>query len=164
MTEPRLDDDILEQLVTITVQQERAIDLVLLGKTDAEVAKEIGVARGTVNRWRNLHPGFKAALNQRRWEAMLCARERFRPLIEKAVGVLCEVLEGPSSKERTRVAMEIVNGANLPKSMTPGSTDPVEIMRNGAVHQQFDKGWDLDDEIMELGEKLLRELDPNGRG
>ncbi len=157
-------DDIVMQLITLSVPQERAIELILLGKTDREVAEEIGVARGTVNRWRNVHPGFQAALNERRWEMWLCARERFRPLIGKAVEVLCEVMEGPPSKERARIALEIINGVNLFKTLSPGTTDPMEYMRWGAVHQQFDKGWDLDEEIKELGKRLIRELNPNGRG
>ena len=45
-------------------KQQKAIDLVLKGKTDAEVAIAVGVGRDTVNRWRNHNADFIEALNE----------------------------------------------------------------------------------------------------
>jgi len=46
------------------VEQLNAIDVLVLGKTDQETAKTVGVARETVNRWSNENPYFSAELNQ----------------------------------------------------------------------------------------------------
>jgi DNA-binding NarL/FixJ family response regulator len=50
----------------LTIEQENAIDLLLTGKSDREVAETIGVHRMTVQQWRTAHPLFMATLAQRR--------------------------------------------------------------------------------------------------
>src|SRR3954447_10374569 len=54
--------------VTLTVQQEQAIDLFVAGRKDVEVAAALRVHRTTVMRWRLHHLGFRAALSRRRHE------------------------------------------------------------------------------------------------
>lgn len=48
----------------LNTKQQKAIDLLLKGKTDTEVAIAVGVGRDTVNRWRNHNADFIAALNE----------------------------------------------------------------------------------------------------
>jgi hypothetical protein len=48
----------------LNTKQQKAIDLLLKGKTDAEVAIAVGVGRDTVNRWRNHNPEFIAVLDE----------------------------------------------------------------------------------------------------
>lgn len=50
----------------LNTKQQLAIDLLLKGKTDTEVAIAVGVGRDTVNRWRNHNCEFVAALNEQR--------------------------------------------------------------------------------------------------
>lgn len=50
----------------LNTKQQKAIDLLLKDKTDAEVAIAVGVGRDTVNRWRNHNPEFVVALNEQR--------------------------------------------------------------------------------------------------
>jgi len=50
-------------------RQQRAIDLLALGQTDAEVAERVGATRITVAEWRLYDPVFVAALNHKREEA-----------------------------------------------------------------------------------------------
>jgi hypothetical protein len=42
----------------LNVQQLNAIDLLVTGCSDWEVAEKMGVDRNTVTRWRNYHPAF----------------------------------------------------------------------------------------------------------
>jgi FixJ family two-component response regulator len=51
-------------LYHLSPKQELAVDLVLEGQTDSEVAESVGVTRPTVNLWRNRHPAFMAELNR----------------------------------------------------------------------------------------------------
>lgn len=46
--------------------QHLAIDLLMAGKTDIEVAEQIGYTRQTVNGWRNHNPAFRHELETRR--------------------------------------------------------------------------------------------------
>ena len=50
----------------LSVRQANAVDLLLAGKTDGEVAKAVRVTRQTVNEWRNGNTEFMAELNARR--------------------------------------------------------------------------------------------------
>ena len=65
--------------------QTRAVELLLLGKRDADIAVEVGVHRSTVTRWRTEHPGFRAELMARRAEVWDASRERLLGLVGKIV-------------------------------------------------------------------------------
>ena len=47
----------------LTPQQESAIDLIIAGQNDSEVAQAVGKSRSTINIWRNHDPLFMATLN-----------------------------------------------------------------------------------------------------
>jgi len=49
----------------LTEQQQKAIELLLLGKAEKSVAEELEITRETVNRWRNHNSNFIAVLNER---------------------------------------------------------------------------------------------------
>jgi len=72
----------------LTVTQLNAVDLIVTGRTDAEVGEAIGVTRQTVNGWRHHHPAFIAALNARRRELWGSASDRLRALLPKALDAL----------------------------------------------------------------------------
>jgi len=54
-------------------RQQQAIDLLALGRTDAEVAEQVGARRITVAEWRLYDPVFVAALNRKREEVQSAA-------------------------------------------------------------------------------------------
>src|SRR5688500_13203893 len=60
----------------LSVAQLNAVDLLVTGTGDREVAEAVGVTRQTVCGWRNHDPAFVAALNARRLEG---ARRGLRP-------------------------------------------------------------------------------------
>jgi hypothetical protein len=69
----------------LTIEQLNAIDLLITGKTDQEVADEVRVNRVTVTKWRNYDIYFQAELNKRRkgiWSASL---DKMRALVPKAM-------------------------------------------------------------------------------
>ena len=65
----------------LSIEQHNAIDLLIQGKPDHEVAAAVGVARETVTRWRNDHPYFAAELNRQRKALWATAQERLRALV-----------------------------------------------------------------------------------
>ena len=69
----------------LSVEQETAIDALLTGKSDREVAELVGVHRATVQTWRTSHPLFQATLAQRREEIFAGAIDRLRSLMGKAL-------------------------------------------------------------------------------
>jgi hypothetical protein len=77
----------------LTVEQQHAIDLLILGHTDAEVAEAVGVARTTISEWRMRHPLFGATLEQRRAEIWRAPQEKLRSLASTAVETLAAAVE-----------------------------------------------------------------------
>ena len=115
----------------LTIEQENAIDLLLQGQTDREVADQVGVTRQTVTTWRNTNAAFEAELNRRRQDVWGGQTERLRGLVARAVDVLAEDLEGGDLRLRQGAAIHILKtvglyGANLRPT---GPTDPEAIER-----------------------------------
>src|SRR5688572_6363638 len=65
----------------LSVTQLNAIDLMVLGRRDADVARAVGVHRNTVGNWRRLDPRFQAELNRRRQEIWGASVDRLRGLV-----------------------------------------------------------------------------------
>src|SRR3989337_108349 len=90
----------------LSTEQRNAVDLLVTGKTDQDVAEAVGVSRQTVCGWRLYHPLFGAELNRRRQEVWGAAADKLRDLLPKALDVLSEELKSGESK--LKVALEIV--------------------------------------------------------
>jgi hypothetical protein len=77
----------------LSVEQENAIDRLILGDTDEEAGAAVGACRQTLWTWRNTHPVFKAELQQRRANLYGAACERLRSLVSKAVENIAGAIE-----------------------------------------------------------------------
>ena len=93
----------------LSVEQLNAIDILVLGKTDQETAKTVGVARETVNRWRNDNPYFAAELNKQRKESWGVNKHRLQALTTKAVDAIETALDGGDS----RVAIDVLKAVGI---------------------------------------------------
>ncbi|MEH7468325.1 hypothetical protein V7195_17505, partial [Priestia megaterium] len=89
----------------LTIEQLNAIDLLVLGKVDQEVADEIGVNRVTVTKWRNYDIYFQAELNKRRKEIWNSSLDRLRAIIPKSMERLEKELD---SNQGWKVALEVM--------------------------------------------------------
>jgi len=88
----------------LTPEQLNAIDLLIFGKTDREVAETIGVGRNTISKWYK-NAFFVAELNARREELWKEAKLRLKCLAHEAVDVLSSGLH--SSDEKTAIASAV---------------------------------------------------------
>src|SRR5687767_10473188 len=111
----------------LTPAQLAAVDLVVTGKPDAEVAEAVGVTRQTIWGWRHYHPEFRATLNTRRSEVFGQAADRLRALLSKALDVLeKELTAKPSDEWPLKVALKVLDyGAPLltAQVVQPGPED-----------------------------------------
>jgi hypothetical protein len=98
----------------LTVKQENAIDMLVMGGTDSEVAEGIGVHRVTVTRWRLYDPQFEAELNARRKAIWGSAVDRLRALLPRAIDALEAELD--DGRHRTRAAVSVLQLAGLDRS------------------------------------------------
>jgi len=97
----------------LSAKQTRAVESIIRGATDAETARTAGVARQTVNEWRNWNPTFQAELNRRRKEQWHAATERLRSLAGRAVEVLDDDLRGDDPKARREAALHVLRAVKL---------------------------------------------------
>jgi hypothetical protein len=98
----------------LSVKQENAIDMLVTGAADAEVAEAVGVNRVTVTRWRNYDPQFEAELNARRKALWGVSVDRLRALLPRAIDALEAELDG--GKHRVRAAVSVLQLAGLDRS------------------------------------------------
>jgi hypothetical protein len=68
--------------------QLRALSEILAGKTDEAVAQTCGVARQTINGWKNQNLNFQSALNNRREEIWGSYQDRLRQMASMALDVI----------------------------------------------------------------------------
>ena len=91
----------------LTPEQLNAIDLLILGKTDREVAEAVGVRRETVTKWHK-NPFFSAELSIRREELWSDAKLRLKSLAHEAVNVLTRGLSSQDKKVAITAAVHIL--------------------------------------------------------
>jgi len=109
----------------LTVAQLNAVDLLVTGKRDTDVAEAVGVTRQTVCGWRQL-PRFRAELNRRRREVWSAATERLRGLLPKAL----DRIEAELDQEHGwRVALRLLDVVGVGKAGLGaiGPDNPAEI-------------------------------------
>ncbi len=76
----------------LSVKQELALELILCGINDREIAKRAGVSRQTINTWRNHNEDFRMSLAGRREAAREQHRDELSGLVSEAVGVMREAM------------------------------------------------------------------------
>lgn len=96
----------------LTPEQLNAIDLLILGKTDKEVAETIGVGRNTISKWYK-NAFFIAELNVKRDELWTDSKLRLRALASEAVNVLTNGLHSSDEKIAIMAAVHILKTVGL---------------------------------------------------
>lgn len=96
----------------LTPEQLNAIDLLIFGKTDKEVAETIAVGRNTISKWYK-NAFFIAELNARREELWKDAKLRLKSLAHEAVDVLSNGLHSSDEKVAITSAVHILKTVGL---------------------------------------------------
>lgn len=97
----------------LAIEQLNAIDQLVLGLSDREVAEKVGVARQTVTSWRLYHPGFQAELNKRRKEVWGASSDRLRSLLPNALDRIEKALLDDNNPNSWRTAIELLKATGL---------------------------------------------------
>src|SRR5438067_5299377 len=128
-------------LTTLSVEQQNAIDLLITGQSDTEVATVVGVTRQTICVWRNHHPGFQATLHARRQAVWGAAVDRLRELLPRAGERLEAELDGPDG---WKIALRLIEATGLVRPQGTylgaygvGPTEPEGII-DGIARARYD--------------------------
>jgi hypothetical protein len=81
----------------LTIDQENAIDLLIQGQNDRQVAQALSLRRQTVCDWRNHNPTFSAELSRRRKDVRGMHSDHLRHLAATAIDVLATDLATPNN-------------------------------------------------------------------
>lgn len=112
-----------DRLYELTPRQLDALDLILSGKRDAQVAEAVGVTRQTVNEWRRHHPAFRAALTAFLSDRLSAMGHRVAELQRDALELVGSAIEGGDAK----VALGYLRlGLDVPRPQ--GSEEPEEVL------------------------------------
>lgn len=101
-------EPILNPPLPLTPIQERAIPLLIQGLSDPQVARQIGVHRNTVNRWRLFDPVFIARLNRARDAVWANSLDALRSLLPDSVNILAETIRADDHPARLRAAIQLL--------------------------------------------------------
>ena len=93
--------------MTINPKQEHAIQYLLQGKTEAQIARQVRVSRTTVSYWRNHVPEFRAELTARRNQLWEQHRDELAGIYRQAIDILKDALNSPQENVRIRAALGI---------------------------------------------------------
>jgi hypothetical protein len=114
----------------LSPQQQRAIDLIVGGKSLTEAARVLDLSRQTLSEWANQHHGFRAVLNQRRQEVWSGAGDQLRSMLPAALAAVGEELQGPN---KLRAAQVVLRACGMAEMGPPaGSTNAEAIEADDA--------------------------------
>ena len=114
-----------KRLHGLSIEQRNAIELLVMGETDASAAEQVGVHRTSITRWRLHDVVFVAELNRRRREIWGSATDMLRSLLPIALDALEAELQQPG-RQRARIAIEICRLAGLEPAAFEGQCLGVE--------------------------------------
>lgn len=133
----QLEEDELSQ------KQFMAIDLVVSGMPDGEVARKLGLARQTINKWRNHDIEFKYILECRRLQINESFRDKLTGLAERSIEILERNLDSADEKTQTQAALTILRLSGLQGYMRPEKEVDLEKIkekiRGDALSQALDE-------------------------
>ena len=102
-----------KQVKRLTAKQQQAISLFLSCKNDTEVAAELGVARQTVNTWKNKNQGFAAELDRQQQELNQENRLQLSGLVGQSIRVLRQSLESENERIRFSTPIHVLKATGL---------------------------------------------------
>ncbi|HSX79751.1 MAG TPA: hypothetical protein VLQ80_14415 [Candidatus Saccharimonadia bacterium] len=110
----------------LSMEQKNAIELLVQGRPDHEVAAAIGVARETICRWRLNNPYFMATLNQERQTLWEHAHQRLRGLVNRSI----DILEHALSDGDVKAAIELLKIVRIYGEVPApgGAVDPEQVV------------------------------------
>lgn len=80
----------------------RALELMLEGRTDREIANDLGCEASTVWRWRT-DPAFATELREAQRERIAVLNDRMMSLVPRAVDTIAEIMNDPSQPGMLRL-------------------------------------------------------------
>ena len=102
-----------KQVKRLTAKQQQAISLFLSCKNDTEVAAELGVARQTVNNWKNKNQDFAKELDRQQQELNQENQLQLSGLVGQSIQVLRQSLASENERLRLSASIHVLKATGL---------------------------------------------------
>ncbi len=99
--------------ITLDPQQTKALEMMLTGRTDSDIAARVGVTRQTVNEWRNQNMAFMEALQSQRELLREIQMDRLNALVDEGLEALRGALHSDNENTRLKAAALVLRMAGL---------------------------------------------------
>lgn len=144
----------------LSFKQKMAIDLLLQGLSDREVADKIGVRRETVNVWRNHNPAFQSELERARRELFGDKTEEVNDKVEAVRATELLSLAGIRARLRFKdwLILQDISSYNEKRTRLIQRLE-ADIEQTRAYLDKVTEEEIVDDQISEYKYKLLQHLD-----
>ena len=93
--------------------QQKAINLFLAGLNDTQVGEQVGVARSTVNKWKNKNPNFGAELERQQQELNKQNQLQLSGLVGQSIQVLRQSLASENERIRLSASIHVLKATGL---------------------------------------------------
>ena len=150
-----------KSLHQLTIQQERAINLITAGMTDQETAEAVGKHRVTITRWRLYDPHFQAAFNERRQEITGRSTERLRAMVPRLIAVIEQQLDEKELEVKTAIQLLKMLKLDAGFDTGIGPVDAEEIIEQQVQERLAEKIKDRK-KYQTSEEGLAEIIDPSG--
>ncbi|HEY59700.1 MAG TPA: helix-turn-helix domain-containing protein [Anaerolineae bacterium] len=128
-----------EKKSELSDKQEMALELVITGMTDREIAKRVGVSRQWVNTWRNQDAEFMYALQLRRQILREKHMDSVSQLIKISIDVMRAALKEGDPQTKLKTAMYVLKISGLKGFMKPGKPLSRQEMEKDQFKNAFDQ-------------------------
>jgi hypothetical protein len=140
----------------LTPQQTRAIDLLLRGMTDLQVAAEIGVNRGTIYRWRR-SSFFAEVLGKLRMQVWEQSAQQMQALTEPALELMRTLLGGEDRNLALRAAGMVLRAALSIHAKSSRLGKPVQPPQDKDTWDEFDAYINAPMPLPGMAETLMKQ-------
>ena len=108
--DPKLEKKKKADRAEIESKQSLALPLIIAGKSDQQVADEVGVSRQTVHNWRNKDILFQGELEEAKESLRQAQLATISKIADKAFKTVEELLDNPDPKIRLKAALDVLKG------------------------------------------------------
>ena len=123
-------------------KEEMALALILQGRKDAEVAKELGISRMTIWRWKKDNVQFIQALEEKRAHLRQQAEDNLLELTESAVNAIRDALNNGDTKIRLQAAKLVFGILRDNKGKEKEGSSILELLGEAITGIQAELGVD----------------------
>jgi hypothetical protein len=138
-----------QNAIILEPKQEKAVEYMLAGISDSEIAKKLNVTRQTVNYWRNQDRDFIYELQMRRNQLWEGYRDELSDLYKLAVEEIKKSMKSKDPKIRLQLAMQILRLPALQENLKNKSISDLKTLNE--QREKADLSQALADVTKELG-------------